>query len=364
VRRRAVAAGQLPGRAALLAQVVDAENAVRADGGAASLARSALHLSAAESVWLRLDPTADICRAGSRKGSERAAAILAGATAGAGFWRYRIGDVGAVVFRFDSAAGAPAAGAPVAGVPVAGAEAAADQSAGAAVAAWIDLRLAERTLAGEPARAARAELRALRAQISPHFLFNAMGAIAALIRIDPVRAHELLLDFADYTRYSFGRRGEYTSLAEELRSIEIYLALERARFGERLSVHVTIPPEVLGVPVPFLVLQPLVENAIRHGIEPLPGGGRVIVSAEDAGSEIRIEVEDNGAGSDPGVFERLLGASEPAPSAAREHVGLRNIDERMRAVYGDAYGLVIDTAPGAGTKITLTIPKYRTDVQA
>jgi two-component system LytT family sensor kinase len=331
-------------------------------GGAASLARSALHLSAAESVWLRLDPTADICRAGSRTGSERAAAILAGGNAGgnaggdagAGFWRYRAGDTGVVVFRFHTAADAAGAAA----------EAAADQSTGAAVAAWIDLRLAERTLAGEPARAARAELRALRAQISPHFLFNAMGAIAALIRIDPVRAHELLLDFADYTRYSFGRRGEYTSLAEELRSIEIYLALERARFGERLSVHVTIPPEVLGVPVPFLVLQPLVENAIRHGIEPLPDGGRVSVSAEDAGSEIRIEVEDNGAGSDPGVFERLLGAAEPAPSAAREHVGLRNIDERMRAVYGDAYGLVIDTAPGAGTKITLTIPKYRTDVQA
>ena len=332
-------------RAGLLAEVVEAETAIRADARPDALARRALQLSGARSVWLRAGTAGEPVHAGHRGESSTAVAVLAGGPVGTGWYRYRLDGGGLVVFQFAPLPAAP-------------------EELGAAVGAWVELRLAERTLAGESARAARAELRALRAQISPHFQFNAMGAIAALIRIDPARARKLLLDFADYTRYSFGRHSEYTSLAEELRSIEIYLALERARFGERLTIRVTIPPEVLSVPVPFLVLQPLVENAIRHGIEPMTGGGRLTVSAEDIGAEVRIEVEDDGAGADPAVFERLLAAPEPDAAAAREHVGIRNIDERLRAVYGDAHGLVIDTAPGAGTKITVTIPKYRKDVQA
>ena len=118
-------------------------------------------------------------------------------------------------------------------------------------------------------------MRALRAQISPHFIYNSLGAIASFVRTDPDRARELLLEFADFTRYSFRRHGEFTTLAEELRSIERYLLLEQARFGDRLQVTLRIAPEVLPVAVPFLCLQPLVENAVRHGLEAAAGGGHI-----------------------------------------------------------------------------------------
>jgi len=118
------------------------------------------------------------------------------------------------------------------------------------------LELAE--LDSSRAKLAEAEIRALRAQISPHFIYNSLGAIASYVRTDPEHARELLLDFADFTRYSFRRHGEFTTLAEELRSVERYLALEQARFGGRLEVTLRVSPEVLPVAVPFLCLQPLV----------------------------------------------------------------------------------------------------------
>src|SRR6185295_1952294 len=122
-------------------------------------------------------------------------------------------------------------------------------------------------------RLVRAEVRALRAQISPHFIYNSLGAIASFVRTDPDRARSLLLEFADFTRYSFRRHGEFTTLADELRSVERYLILEQARFGDRLSVKLSVAPEVLPVAVPFLCIQPLVENAVRHGLEGKGGIG-------------------------------------------------------------------------------------------
>src|ERR1700712_5668065 len=131
------------------------------------------------------------------------------------------------------------------------------------------------------ARTAEAEVKALRAQISPHFVYNSLTAIASFVRTDPEQARELLLEFAEFTRYSFRRHGEFTTLAEELRSIDRYLVLERARFGERLGVPLRIAPEVLPVVLPFLCLQPLVENAVRHGLEGKEGPGHVTITAED-----------------------------------------------------------------------------------
>jgi two-component system LytT family sensor kinase len=204
-----------------------------------------------------------------------------------------------------------------------------------------------------------AEVRALRAQISPHFVYNSLTAIASFVRTDPERARELLLEFADFTRYSFRRHGDFTTLAEELRSIDRYLLLERARFGDRLQVTVQVAPEVLPVTVPFLCIQPLVENAVRHGLEGRPGQGHVTIVARDQGSEALISVEDDGAGIDPDAVRRTL-AGRPDG----DHVGLGNVDERLRQVYGDDYGLVVETAPGAGTKVSLRIPKYRAGVHA
>jgi two-component system, LytTR family, sensor kinase len=227
------------------------------------------------------------------------------------------------------------------------------------VARWVSTQLELAELDRSRAAVAEAEVRALRAQISPHFIYNSLSAIASFVRTDPARARELLVEFAEFTRYSFRQHGDFTSLAEELRCIDRYLLLERARFGGRLQVSLRVAPEVLSVVVPFLCVQPLVENAVRHGLERRAGPGHLVITAEDVGSEAWISVEDDGTGMDPEqLAETLRGetrgfAAEPPGSDRRREpgIGLRNIDERLRQVYGDAYGLIVETAPGAGTKV-------------
>src|SRR5829696_6155938 len=178
------------------------------------------------------------------------------------------------------------------------------------VARWVSGQLELAQLDASRTRLMEAEVRALRAQISPHFIYNSLGAIASFVRTDPDRARELLLEFADFTRYSFRRHGDYTTLAEELRSVERYLLLEQARFGDRLHVTLQVAPEVLPVAVPFLCIQPLVENAVRHGLEASAdkedGVGRLSILARDLGQECVIEVEDDGTGEDPERVRRAL----------------------------------------------------------
>lgn len=221
---------------------------------------------------------------------------------------------------------------------------------------WVSTQLELAELDQSRARLVRAEVRALRAQISPHFVYNALTTIASFVRTDPERARELLLEFAEFTRYSFRSHGEFTTLAEELRSIDRYLTLERARFGDRLEVRLQIAPEVLPVAVPFLGLQPLVENAVRHGLATKTGIGTVSIVAEDAGTACLISVEDDGVGMDPDVLRRRADGGG--------HVGLGNIDDRLRSVFGDEFGLVVETAPGAGTKVSMRIPKFHAGVRA
>jgi two-component system LytT family sensor kinase len=225
---------------------------------------------------------------------------------------------------------------------------------------FVASQLALAELDTSRARLARAEVRALRAQISPHFVYNALTAIASFVRTDPERARELILEFAEFTRYSFRAHGEYTTLAEELRSIDRYLTIEKARFGDRLQVRLQIAPEVLPVGLPFLCLQPLVENAVRHGLSRKPGLGTVAIAARDAGAECMITVEDDGVGMDPAV---LTLPGDDATDAG-QHVGLANVDERLRAAFGDAFGLVVETELGMGTKVSIRVPKFRPDVRA
>ncbi|WP_323791995.1 sensor histidine kinase [Nocardioides sp.] len=227
------------------------------------------------------------------------------------------------------------------------------------VATWMSGQLELAELGASRARLAEAEVRALRAQISPHFIYNSLGAIASFVRTDPDRARELLLEFADFTRYSFRAHGEFTTLAEELRSVERYLLLEQARFGDRLQVTLSIAPEVLPVAVPFLCIQPLVENAVRHGLEGVTGIGHVTITARDRGTDCVIEVEDDGRGEDPEVVRRAL-----AGDVAVDSVGLGNVDARLRTTYGDDHGLVVETAPGAGTKVIVRLPKFAAGVVA
>lgn len=228
---------------------------------------------------------------------------------------------------------------------------------------WAGSQLALAELDSSRERLARAEVRALRAQISPHFIYNALTAIASFVRTDPERARDLILEFAEFTRYSFRAHGEFTTLAEELRSIDRYLTIERARFGDRLQVRLQIAPEVLPVHLPFLCLQPLVENAVRHGLSRKPGLGTVSIDARDAGTECHITVEDDGVGMDPAVLtggtgsDQVRRGADPADDAG-QHVGLSNVDERLRTVFGDQFGLVVETAVGAGTKVSMRVPKF------
>ncbi|MFE9401445.1 sensor histidine kinase [Streptomyces sp. NPDC006530] len=225
---------------------------------------------------------------------------------------------------------------------------------------WVSVQLELAELDRSRTRLIEAEIKALRAQISPHFIFNSLAAIASFVRTDPERARELLLEFADFTRYSFRRHGDFTTLADELHSIDQYLALVRARFGDRLSVTLQVAPEVLPVALPFLCLQPLVENAVKHGIEGAVTAGHITISALDAGNEAEVVIEDDGAGMDPERLRRILRGDDGASGG----IGLLNVDERLRQVYGDAYGLVIETGLGAGMKVTARIPKYRAGVHS
>ncbi len=227
------------------------------------------------------------------------------------------------------------------------------------VAAWVSSQLALAELARTRTRVMEAELRALRAQISPHFIYNSLAAIASFVRTDPDRARELLIDFADFTRYALRSGGPFTTLAEELRNVERYLVLEQARFGDRLQISLLIAPEVLPVTLPYLAVQPLVENAVRHGLATKEGVGHLTITASDRGSDAEISIEDDGVGTDPERVRHILDGAH-----ASDSVGLANVDARLRQVYGDEFGLVVETAEGAGTRVSFRVPKFAPGIHA
>ncbi|WP_234320114.1 sensor histidine kinase [Streptomyces sp. SBT349] len=239
----------------------------------------------------------------------------------------------------------------------------------AAVATLVARSLDHAALRRARGRIVQAELRTLRAQISPHFLHNALAVIGARIRTDPARARTLLNDFADYLRYSFSARGDYATVADELQAIQTYLELQRARFDDRMELSVRMAPEILPVAIPFLVIQPIVENAVRHGLEPKPGPGAISVSGFGEGPLCVIEIEDDGVGMEPEFAQAILGGAGAgtvgvSPDTGRASVGLANVDQRLRTVYGPEYGLVIETAPGSGTKVVIRVPRFMRGVVA
>jgi len=207
----------------------------------------------------------------------------------------------------------------------------------------VSLEAAE--LDAREALVTQAELDALRARISPHFLFNTLTTIAALTRRDPGRAHDLLVDFAEYFRDSLAHHAESVPLDEELEHVEQYLRFEHARFGDKLRVRMDVDPRARVALVPVLSLQPLVENAIGHGVGPKKGGGTVRICAKPDGSRIEIAVTDDGVGFVPGrVTPRGLG------------IGLENVNARLTKIFGPESALRIDSAPGHGTTVAFTVP--------
>jgi two-component system LytT family sensor kinase len=223
-------------------------------------------------------------------------------------------------------------------------------------ASLVSAQLELRELEAQGERLARSELRALRAQISPHFIYNAMAAIAGYIHSNPDEARELLTDFAEFTRYAFRIQRPYVTLADELHYVERYLRLERARFGDRLQVRTQVVPEVLQAVVPVLSVQPLVENAVRHGVE-RRGEGRVEIVGRHIDADVELRVSDNGVGMDAELAQAILGG-------AGTGVGIANVQARLQATFGPEYGLEIDTAVGRGTTVTMTLPKFRAGVRA
>lgn len=196
--------------------------------------------------------------------------------------------------------------------------------------------------------ATEAELRALRAQLNPHFLFNALTTVGYLIQTEPERAVETLLKLTGVLRAVLrAPAGEMVTLAEEVALIESYLAVERARFEERLRVVIDLPHGLRGVRIPALLLQPLVENAIKHGISPSLRGGEIRIRAavEDSlPGRIRLEVSDTGVGT----------AVQPA--AGSGGVGLANVRQRLQGIYGDAASWSFVSRPGEGTVVTIYLP--------
>jgi sensor histidine kinase YesM len=213
---------------------------------------------------------------------------------------------------------------------------------------YFHSRLIEKEKAEERARTelARAELRALRAQIHPHFLFNTLNTIAALIPHDPAQAENVTTRLADIFRFALhASEREWIPLAEELEFVHAYCEIERARFGERLRVEERVDPAALAVLVPSLLLQPLVENAIRHGLAGRVDGGCVRVAAALDGGEVVLRVEDDGVGFDPAT----------RAGRARDGFGLRSVEDRVRAI-GHGARLDIVSNHGGGTRITLRLP--------
>jgi LytS/YehU family sensor histidine kinase len=202
---------------------------------------------------------------------------------------------------------------------------------------------------------ARAELRALRAQINPHFFFNALNTIRYFVRTDPQVARRLLVDLSEVFQRAL-RSGEMVPLRDELGYVQAYLGLEKARLDHRLQVEWALPefdpPELLDHPVPTLILQPIVENAVLHGVAQQPQGGLVRVTVACDGGDLLLQVEDNGPGIPPGRLARILASAGGIDGA----IALRNVDGRLRALYGPHYRLSIHSQEGLGTQVTVRIP--------
>jgi signal transduction histidine kinase len=192
---------------------------------------------------------------------------------------------------------------------------------------------------------AEARLAALKAQLHPHFLFNAFNSVSALLGRDPAAAREMLARLESLLTLTLERaEAQEVPLAEELRVVEVYAGIEGVRFSDRLSVNVDVDRRLHGVLVPHLLLQPLVENAVKHGIAVRPGPGTIGVSARADGGRIVLSVTDDGPGASPDRASR------------GEGIGLANTRARLAQLYGSGASLAVESAEGRGTRVTVTLP--------
>ncbi len=193
-------------------------------------------------------------------------------------------------------------------------------------------------------RLSQAELQNLRTQLHPHFLFNTLNAIAELVHSDPVVADRSILRLSELLRFSLAsEKAQEVTLKEELEFLEKYVEIHKTLMRDRLNVRLNIEPETLDAAVPNLILQPLVENAIKHGISPRPEGGNIEVSARRLDGRLHVEITDDGMGL-------------PEQEGAVRGVGLVNTRERLKHLYNDAHTFNLSSLPGKGVTIRISVP--------
>lgn len=200
-----------------------------------------------------------------------------------------------------------------------------------------------------------AELKALRAQINPHFLFNTINTIVSYTRDDSEMTRRMLIRLADLFRSTMRSSGQMVTFYEEYNTLKSYLFLEQARFPDKLKVVYDIDPQVLKVRIPALCVQPIVENAVRHGIGPKDGPGTLRLGAylDFLTLKVTVTVDDDGVGIPSEKYNELLAPGSGSPGRG---LGLSNINERLKRLYGEKYSLRIDSRPGRGTRVRLSIP--------
>ena len=218
---------------------------------------------------------------------------------------------------------------------------------------WNAVRV-ERKLEEQGRLLLEARLDALQRQINPHFLFNTLNSITSLVRVEPELAREMIVKLANILRALLKEREAFVPFRQELAFTDDYLDIEVVRFGEKLRVVKEIAPETLDVVVPGMLLQPLIENSIKHGLEPRISGGTVTLRSRITNDGmLMVEVEDDGVGMS---HERHEQRSVEGAERTGTGIGMRNVQERMRVQYGDLASIEINSRPGRGTKIVLLMP--------
>lgn len=216
---------------------------------------------------------------------------------------------------------------------------------------WNDARIEHRVREQEKLLM-RARIDALTNQINPHFLFNTLASISSLVRTKPEAARMLILKLSNMLRRRLRHDEPFVTLREELESVDEYLDIEVVRFGPQLQIEKDLDDATLDGVVPSMVLQPIVENSIKHGIALKVGGGRIMLRSRRENGRTVIEVEDNGLGMTGERLEQVFSGTDPRGSG----IGLRNVSERLRVIYGDAAGLELTSEPGRGTVARIEIP--------
>jgi two-component system LytT family sensor kinase len=200
----------------------------------------------------------------------------------------------------------------------------------------------------------QARLQALTSQINPHFLFNTLNSVSSLIRTDPTQARVMVVKLSNILRRLLRKHDHFSALRDELTFIEDYLSIELVRFGDKLHFEKEIDPDTLDMLVPSMLLQPLVENCIKHGLGQKVEGGTIRLRTRRVESRLMLTVEDNGIGIPEARLATLM----------EQGIGVSNVSERLKVLFGTDYRMWIDSAPGRGTRVEIEVPELQTNMAA